>query len=390
MGFFSSPKIDTSLSDPKERVAEFLDRQIKASNIPGIQYLIVDANSIQFQYSGGVLDVAENSKVQDSSKFLSSSTTKVLTAAAIWKLSKKKQVELDSPLSNYYTKHPYGNQVTIRQLLNHSSGIPNPIPVNWLHVVKDESTKFDEDEALQQALEQNPNLKFSPGEKYSYSNLSYWLLGKVIEQVSGMTYADYMSREIFAPLNISADEMTFENAALDTTAIAQGHQKKFSGLTFVFWCMANKEIWDTSFGKWARFQKRLCMNGPSYGGAIGTAGAYAKFLQDMLIALQTNGKSSKLFDGSVKDLIQPDYNNDGTELLPTTSGGWHEGSLNNQRYFGKPGGGPGFSSNVRIYPDIGLASIYLCNKTEVSEGPISDFSNTIDQQFLLEFQKTRA
>jgi D-alanyl-D-alanine carboxypeptidase len=351
--------------------------------------MVVDASSIIFQHESGVLNVATpEAKVESDSKFLSSSCTKVLTAAAISKLCEKKQVELDAPLTNYCTSHPYGDQVTIRHLLNHSSGIPNPMPLNWLHVDNFDK-EFDEDEALQEALKANPKLSFSPGERYAYSNLSYWLLGKVIENVSGMTYMEYMKQEIFEPLGISSDEMTFDRSSSNSTSnFAQGHQECFSLLTGVFWLLTSKKLWDTSSGKWARFQKNIVMDGPAYGGCIASATGYAKVLQDFLLAL--DGKSSKLFPPTTtKDLIEPQYTSIGgskkkekKSLLPSTSGGWNRGQLGTHTYYSKPGGGPGFNSNIRIYPAAKIATVYLCNKTEVSEGPIKSLSDALDKNFL--------
>jgi len=366
---------------PNQRVIDYLDHLIDKGVMPGIQYMVVDASSIRFQYATGVLDAATpTAKVHKDSKFLSSSCTKVLTAAAIWKLCESKQVTLDGPLSKYYTKHPYGDQVTIRHLLNHSSGIPNPMPVSWLHV-ENEDTSFDEEKSLQKAMEDNCKLQFSPGERYAYSNLSYWLLGKVIEEASGMTYCNYMKHEIFEPLGISDDEMTFHRSSNKAT-FARGHQERFSFLMCALWLLTSKKIWDTSFGKWARFQQDILMDGPAYGGCIGSVSGYAKFVQDLLLALITDGKASKLFSLTAKDLIEPQYSSPEHTLLPSTIGGWNRGQLDNHPYYTKPGGGPGFSSNIRIYPKAEIATIYLCNKTEVSEGPINSFSDMLDKHFL--------
>lgn len=375
-------KITTSST---ERVTSHLDRLIKEGTIPGIQYIVVNATSTQFQYSGGVLDVSEPSaKVHDDSKFLSSSSTEVLTGVAIWKLRETKKLQLDDPLSKYYSKHPYGDQVTIRHLLNHSSGIPNPIPVGWLHVGNDGST-FDEDKALQETLKDYPKLQFTPGERYAYSNLSYWLLGKAIEEVSGLAYSEYLKREIFTPLGIADNEMTFDRTS-DNTAFARGHQARFSVLTLFFWALADRSLWDKSEGKWARFQQHLLMNGPAYGGCIGTASAYARVMQDMLLALQSDGEESKLFTSTVKDLLEPQYSSSSSaskvDLLPSTCGGFNRGQLNKHTYYTKVGGGPGFSSNVRIYPEAGIATAFLCNKTEVSEGRVNAFLDNLDKEFL--------
>ena len=74
---------------------------------------------------------------------------------------------------------------------------------------------FDEQAALAAVLKQHPKLKFPPGARYAYSNLSYWLLGRVIEQVSGTDYASYMRQHLFEPLGISESELATAKTNVD-------------------------------------------------------------------------------------------------------------------------------------------------------------------------------
>ena len=70
------------------------------------------------------------------------------------------------------------------------------------------------------------------------------------------------------------------------------------------------------------------------------------------------------------------------ELTGTTPG-WRMGKLSGVQYFGKPGGGRGSNSNIRIYPDKGVATVYLANNVEISESPINKFSDSLDKEFIL-------
>ena len=72
-----------------------------------------------------------------------------------------------------------------------------------------QSAGFDEDAALAQVVAENPKLSFEPGRKFAYSNIGYWLLGKIVEQVTGQSYADYVRTNIFRPLGLSSQEMDF-------------------------------------------------------------------------------------------------------------------------------------------------------------------------------------
>lgn len=117
------------------------------------------------------------------------SMTKTLTSVAILQSVEQHKLGLDDPVVNYLPDYPYGNRITIRQLLNYTSGIPNPIPLRWAHLVE-EDQGFDENTALDRVLRDNPGLDFEPGTKYAYSNIGYWLLGKIIEQATEQSYVD--------------------------------------------------------------------------------------------------------------------------------------------------------------------------------------------------------
>ena len=367
--------MDQKISEPEKRVTDYLGRLIKKGRIPGIQYIVLQGDEVLYQFAGGIRDGANKQPVLPTTTFLSSSSSKTLTAAGVLLLVERGQIALDDSLSKYIPEQPYGDKLKIRHLLNQSSGVPNPLPLSWLHTSTEHST-YSEKSALQTALKENGELDFEPGEKYAYSNLSFWLLGQVIERAAGQSYCEFMRAQVFAPLDITPGELDCEIA--DKNNFARGHQETCTFLNLFFRLMTEKKIWDESVtlgGKrWSRFQV-LYMNGPAYGGLNGTATGYAKFLQDMI------RKNPKLFSSATRDLFFSTQKDDRGRLLPTTPG-WHRGNLNGITYYGKPGGGPGYSSNIRVYPEQRIATVFLSNQTRVSEGPIHAFSDTLDREFL--------
>ena len=135
-----------------------------------------------------------------------------------------------------------------------------------------------------------------------------------------------------------------------------------------------KPVFTTSAGGRRRF-KPMLMNGPAYGGLIGTARAFGVFLQDQL------RPASVLFGNETKRLFFSEQVDNSGRVMPTTLG-WHRGKVGENPFFGKPGGGPGFQSNIRIYPDKGLASAWLANEMAVTEGAIDAVSDALDEHFL--------
>lgn len=355
-----------------EQARAVLDRCIEDRRIPGIQYVVVAKEGIVFEYCGGLRDIRAVLPVTADTTFMAASSTKVLTAAAVLQLVQQGRLELDTSLSAYYPKHPYGDQITIRHLVNQSAGIPNPLPIRWLHTV-DEHATFDEEQALQAALHKSPSLAFPTGEKYGYSNISYWLLGMAIQQASGQRYCDYMRSHVFEPLGIAQTELDCTIPSLPRHA--RGYQSKYSFTGVFLYLTMDRRLLDGSDTRRYRL-KPVYMHGAAYGGLNGTARAFARFLQDQL------QDEPVLFDLPTRALyFSPQHDNQGRELETTL--GWHRGRLGDTPYYGKPGGGPGYHSNLRVYPTRGLATVWLANETGVDANSINRFGDMLDQPFVV-------
>lgn len=133
--------------------------------------------------------------------FRLASVTKQFTALAVMQLQEQGKLKVDDPICRHLTDCPTAwRPVTIRQLLNHTSGIPNfsSLP-EWDELL----SRRDYTPAQLVALFRDLPLKFPPGEKYDYSNSGYHLLGLIIERASGMGWGAYMQQRILAPLGMT-------------------------------------------------------------------------------------------------------------------------------------------------------------------------------------------
>jgi CubicO group peptidase (beta-lactamase class C family) len=140
-----------------------------------------------FEHAGGWSDLRGRVLVDTATTMMAYSMSKTITAAAVLQLVEAGRVGLDDPAERYLDFFPYGSKVTVRQLICHTAGIPNPIPLRWVHPVARHGS-FDESAALAAVLRDHPRLLFEPGSKYAYSNIGYWLLGKIVERASGQTF----------------------------------------------------------------------------------------------------------------------------------------------------------------------------------------------------------
>lgn len=128
------------------------------------------------------------------------SVTKQFTAAAIMRLVEQGRISLGDELGTYLPDYPlHGNTVTIRHLLDHTSGIRSytSLGEEWFRLHPLELTH---EELL--ALVRDKPFDFSPGEKWAYNNTAYYMLGMIIETVTGRSYAQHMQEEYFTPLGL--------------------------------------------------------------------------------------------------------------------------------------------------------------------------------------------
>ncbi|MFC1907362.1 serine hydrolase domain-containing protein [Chloroflexota bacterium] len=349
-------------------VKGFLDSHITRLKIPGIQYIAMDSDQPIFEYIGGWADISNRKTMHTNTTMMAYSQTKTITAAAILHLFENGKLNLDDSLSMYVLSNPYGAAITIRHLLSQTSGIPNPIPLKWIHMA-DKHEEFNEDLALSNVLEKYPKLVFEPGRKYFYSNIAYWFLGKIIETLSGQTYSSYIREHILKPLQISEDEMDF--TIPNPVDHAKGYLAKYSAFNIIKGFLLKREMIGKYEGKWLQLKSHY-LNGPSFGGLVGTANSFRKFLQDQL------KNESVLFNERTKNLFYTQQENNAGELVEMTLG-WHIGNLDGIKYFFKEGGGGGFHSEMRLYPEHKIASIIMVNKTSFNS---NQFLSTLDREFV--------
>ena len=344
--------MENSIPTTKLAVGNKPERFFSRLRSPGVQYIALDARRILFEYFGGLADIDNRIGMKQSTTMMAYSMTKTLTAAAILQLVGKGKIDIDNPADYYWPAIPYGNKVTIRQLLTHTSGIPNPIPLRWVHAAN-KHRDFNEETALAKVLQEHRKLSFEPGRKYLYSNIGYWLLGKIIEKVESQPYINFMQDRILNPLGIAEQAMSF--VILDESRHSKGYLAKYSPFNLVKRLLIDRDLICAYEGNWLQIKNHYT-NGPAFGGLVGTAKGFAKFLKDQLQL------KSALFDNDTRDLFYTQQKTISGHPINMTLG-WHLGYLGKSSYFYKEGGGGGYHCEMRIYPSRKIASVIMVNET---------------------------
>lgn len=354
-------------------IDNILMKQVKGNKTPSLQYIIFNKDRVIHQFQFGLSDIKNQRQTTENTTYHAFSVTKTFTALAILKLAEKNKLDIDQPVKKYLTEFPYGSEVTIRQILTHSAGIPNPIPLSWIHLAEDHPT-FDRNKFFYQLFIKHRKTTSKPNEKYGYSNLGYVLLGQLIEKVSGKSYEDYVRENIIQPLNIQPHELDF---TIPTThPHAKGYHKKysFSNIALGFFIDKSKYI-DATEGKWNSFRSNY-VNGASYGGLIGTPSAFVRYIQELL------KPNCKLISNTSKKMLFTENhtnNNKATGMCLA----WFSGHLNGNKYFAHAGGGGGYYCEIRIYPDIGIGSVIMFNRTGMSN---EEYLDKVDKYFVSELE----
>src|ERR1700693_4942842 len=200
--------MDKQLPSREARARAYLDALVAGARTPGIQYLAVDSARTLFEYDGGWADLGRRMPMDGATTMMAYSMSKTITAAAVLQLAAAHKLGLDDPLARYVDSLPYTAPITLRQVLSHTSGIPNPIPLRWVHLARTHDT-FDEHAALIALLRQHPRLAFPPGAKYAYSNIGYWLLGSGVARASGEPFPAYVAAHILRPLGVAPQELGY-------------------------------------------------------------------------------------------------------------------------------------------------------------------------------------
>ena len=353
-----------------QHVEAYLNTLTTASKTPGLQYLVATLTGILFEHASGWADIRNRVHVDTATTMMAYSMSKTITAVAALQLVEAGRVALDDPVKQYFDSLPYGPSVTVRQLISHTSGIPNPIPLRWVHPA-DHHLSFNENAALAAVLHNYPRLSFAPGNKYAYSNIGYWLLGKVIEQASGENFLSYVTEQILRPLAIEPRELGYVMA--DPTHHATGYLEKYSLMNLVKGFPIDRELVGDYSGSWLAIRSHY-LNGPAFGGLVGTVRGFGKFLQDQL------REESVLFNDTTRRLFYTQQQTTRGVPVPMTLG-WHIGEADGACFFYKEGGGGGFRCMMRLYPGHSIGTVVMTYATRFD---VREVPNTADAWFLRE------
>jgi CubicO group peptidase (beta-lactamase class C family) len=173
---------------------------IENGPVAGISVAVARRGQLIHEAGYGLADLENRLPTTPTTVYRVGSITKQFTAAAVMKLVEEERVRLEAPVTTYLPDYPAPPGVTVASLLNHTSGVKNYTTMEkWWETMALEMAP----DRLAEVFRDEP-LDFSPGDRFSYSNSGYALLGLLVERVSGMPFGSYLHGEVFAPLGLAA------------------------------------------------------------------------------------------------------------------------------------------------------------------------------------------
>ena len=322
-----------------------LDSLRSQYNFPGATAACILPDSSAVTVSTGFADVENNIKMKPESRMLAASIGKTFVGATVLALAQQNILSLDDPISKWLKNEPWfpnlpnHNEITIRQLLNHTSGITNHVykkdfiesfQQNWetrknIYTPQKLITYILDDEAL-----------FEPGKGWSYSDTGYIIIGMIIEKSTGNKYYEEVTERFLKPLKLTG---TAPSNCLEIPNLASGYM----GPDNIF-NLPEKTTLSPGVMAW-------------HPGVEWTGGGLVSNSGDLVIWAKS------LFEG---DAMKGDYREELLRLVPISSESQNRqygisiAAYKNDKYgevYGHSGWIPGYSSNLRYYPEykVGIA-----------------------------------
>jgi CubicO group peptidase (beta-lactamase class C family) len=316
------------------KVDEYIRAEMQAQQIPGLALAVIKDGKMIIARGYGFANVEHQVPVKPETIFQSGSTGKQFTATAVMMLVEEGKLSLDDKITKYFPDGPEAWQnITVRHLLTHTSGMTD-YPQDF-----DLRRDYTEDELFQR-IKTIP-LAFQPGEKWSYSNLAYVMLGILIHKVSGKFYGDYLQERIFKPLDMTTARIISESDIVANRAagyrVVNGQLKNQSWVSPSLNTTADGALYFTIYdmAKW-------------------DAALYTEKL---------------LKRSSLEQMWTPVKLNDGK--TQPYGFGWALGQVRGHRIIEHGGAWQGFKAQISRYVDDKLTVIVLANQIRTNQGKVA-------------------
>ena len=238
-----------SISKEQKLIANKLEDLFMGFHKSGLfngSILVAKAGRIIYQKSIGLANKQTKEPLTDSSMYQLASVSKVITATAILVLHERELIDINKPFQDYFPDFPYQG-VTIKQLLNHRSGLPN-----YLYVLNHElylpNYQMSNEDMYKFLVTKNPRRYTKPNVRFNYTNTNYALLALLVEKISGKTFQAFVKDELFTPLGMK-HSATIRDIDLNDALCTKPYDNRWKPVPFDAsdYVLGDKSIYSTPY-----------------------------------------------------------------------------------------------------------------------------------------------
>ncbi len=325
---------------PRDLSAIFSD--LRATD-PGCAALVVNHGQTVFKQGFGVTNLDQPAPITSATNFRLASVTKQFTAASIMLLVRDGKLKYDDRLADIFPQFPpYARDITVRNLLNHTSGLldyEDLWDTQFSEIPAPELPQIRDAEVLQ-LLARQETTRFTAGTRFAYSNSGYSVLSQIVEKISGQPFEEFLRARIFQPLGM-ANTLAFLVTRNIVPNRAYGYSRKNGAWIFT----------DQS----------------STSAVLGDGGVYSSLndFEKWIDALRTHKLlTAEEMKPALTPITVPKFQPNSEE--PASYGfGWFLDPYKGHRRMYHTGTTSGFLNAIEFFPDDDLAVIVFCNRTDV-------------------------
>ena len=319
---------------------------LKSSNAPGAAVLVIHNGRPVFRHGYDVTDLRTLHPIDAKTNFRLASFTKQFTAAAIMLLARDGKLHYDDHLTDFFPEFPaYGKSITVRNLLNHTSGLEDYGDLLMKQYPDTPPEKVPQilDAGVLKLLEQQSSGKFAPVSKWEYSNSGYAVLAMIVEKVSGKSFGQFLHERIFTPLKMK-NTLAYEKGKNEVPHRAYGHSK--------------------NDGSWQQTDQSPTS------AVLGDGGIYSS-LDDLAKWDRALRDHTLLSEAEMRPALTPAQPTEGPATFPDGPAvsygfGWFVDPYQGHKRMSHDGGTIGFRTTIQRFPDDKLTIIVLANRTDIN------------------------
>jgi CubicO group peptidase (beta-lactamase class C family) len=339
---------------PPVGLATAVTSMMRDAQVPGLSLAVVDRDRVLYAAGFGVANPVTGAPATPTTAYLWFSMSKLATATAALRLADEGRLELDTPADVQlgYLGAPGSRQPTVRDLLCHTAGLANPLPIRWAHSA--DTPAPDPEVLLHRLMARRRAYRHPVGEVARYSNVGYLAAGQIIATAAGLPFEDYVRQAVLEPARMARTGFAY----LPDAEVASGTVRAPRVADPLLRRVLPAGVTGARHGRLLTLN-RFYVDGPAYGGLVGDVLDAGRFLRlhlndgwldgHRILTAETTrqmrvlDRPGKPFDHAIGWFRRP------------TSGAsdWVE-------HFGA---GVGFWNLLRLYPDRGLGIAIMTNST---------------------------